>query len=255
MIYQWDRQTETITDYIFLGKERVTEAQVSLGDGSQSVDNTNVGYTGHQWDDDSGLNYMQARYYDPLLGRFLSNDPVGYIASNPIMSFNRYLYTNNNPYRYVDPDGRVLLVVGDNPKETEKLNAIVEAVETSGDTVLEGKIRQLRGSANLHFVEAVSPGEAPKSKANRNPADAHNGNGTGSTTKLSLEDFTTPGGFTSTPEGVGAHELGGHAANIDKGVADDPSKPAEAKKEQSNAIDMGNKYRATKNEKLRLKIK
>ena len=62
MIYQWDQQTETITDYIFLGKERVTEAQVSLGDGSQSVDNTNVGYTGHQWDDDSGLNYMQARY-------------------------------------------------------------------------------------------------------------------------------------------------------------------------------------------------
>ncbi|NQZ12142.1 MAG: hypothetical protein HRT35_33745, partial [Algicola sp.] len=102
MIYQWDQQTETITDYIFLGKERVTEAQVSLGDGSQSVDNTNVGYTGHQWDDDSGLNYMQARYYDPLLGRFLSNDPVGY---DNVHNFNRYTYANNNPYRYVDPDG------------------------------------------------------------------------------------------------------------------------------------------------------
>jgi hypothetical protein len=38
MIYQWDQQTETITDYILLGKERVTEAQVSLGDGSQSVE-------------------------------------------------------------------------------------------------------------------------------------------------------------------------------------------------------------------------
>ncbi|NQZ05636.1 MAG: hypothetical protein HRT35_00605, partial [Algicola sp.] len=104
MIYQWDQQTETITDYIFLGKERVTEAQVSLGDGSQSMDNTNVGYTGHQWDDDSGLNYMQARYYDPLLGRFLSNDPVGF--SN-IHNFNRYTYANNSPYRYVDLDGRV----------------------------------------------------------------------------------------------------------------------------------------------------
>ncbi len=108
MIYQWDQQTETITDYIFLGKERVTEAQVSLGNGSQNVDNTNVGYTGHQWDKDSGLNYMQARYYDPLLARFLSNDPVGF---RDIHSFNRYVYANNNPYKYTDPDGEIPLVV------------------------------------------------------------------------------------------------------------------------------------------------
>ncbi|NQZ11551.1 MAG: RHS repeat-associated core domain-containing protein, partial [Algicola sp.] len=103
MIYQWDQQTETITDYIFLGKELVTEAQVSLGDGSLSVDNTNVGYTGHQWDDDSGLNYMQARYYDPLLARFLNNDPIGFRG---IHSFNRYAYATNNPYKYTDPTGQ-----------------------------------------------------------------------------------------------------------------------------------------------------
>jgi hypothetical protein len=48
---------------------------------------------------------MQARYYDPVIGRFYSNDPVGYTAKNPVMSFNRYLYVNNNPYKYTDPDG------------------------------------------------------------------------------------------------------------------------------------------------------
>ena len=104
MIYQWDQRTDTITDYIFLGKTLVTEAQVSLGNGAQSVDNTNVGYTGHQWDNDSGLNYMQARYYDPLIGRFMSNDPVGF---RDIHSFNRYAYANNNPYKYVDPNGEL----------------------------------------------------------------------------------------------------------------------------------------------------
>ena len=48
---------------------------------------------------------MQARYYDPVIGRFYSNDPVGYTAKNPVMSFNRYLYANNNPYKYTDPNG------------------------------------------------------------------------------------------------------------------------------------------------------
>ncbi|MER2491047.1 RHS repeat-associated core domain-containing protein [Catenovulum sediminis] len=46
---------------------------------------------------------MQARYYDPVIGRFLSNDPVGY--SN-VHNFNRYAYGNNNPYKFIDPDGR-----------------------------------------------------------------------------------------------------------------------------------------------------
>lgn len=52
---------------------------------------------------------MQARYYDPVIGRFYSNDPADvmeHIArGNPIHGFNRYTYANNNPYKYVDPDG------------------------------------------------------------------------------------------------------------------------------------------------------
>ncbi len=68
-----------------------------------------IGYTGHKFDTDLGLSYMQARYYDPVIGRFYSNDPVGYTAKNPVMSFNRYMYVNNNPYKYTDPDGKLLL--------------------------------------------------------------------------------------------------------------------------------------------------
>ena len=49
--------------------------------------------------------YMQARYYDPATGRFLSSDPVGPSGGDPF-SFNRYAYTNNNPVVGVDPDGR-----------------------------------------------------------------------------------------------------------------------------------------------------
>ena len=61
-----------------------------------------LGFTGHLQDEDLGLTYMQARYYDPLIGRFYSNDPVGF---RDVHSFNRYAYGNNNPYRYTDPTG------------------------------------------------------------------------------------------------------------------------------------------------------
>jgi len=66
-----------------------------------------LAYTGKEHDDVTGLTYFGARYYDPHLGRFMGVDPVGFVDSNP-MSFNRYAYVNNNPYKYVDPDGEFL---------------------------------------------------------------------------------------------------------------------------------------------------
>lgn len=55
---------------------------------------------------------MQARYYDPVIGRFYSNDPIGAVAhlstQNGIQGFNRYAYGNNNPYKYTDPDGKAV---------------------------------------------------------------------------------------------------------------------------------------------------
>ena len=62
-----------------------------------------VGYTGHKFDADLGLSYMQARYYDPVIGRFYSNDPVGFTGE--VDTFNRYSYVANNPYKYTDPTG------------------------------------------------------------------------------------------------------------------------------------------------------
>ncbi|MBL8343348.1 MAG: RHS repeat-associated core domain-containing protein, partial [Rubrivivax sp.] len=64
-----------------------------------------VGFTGHVNDVDTGLVYMQQRYYEPIAGRFLSVDPVTTDAKSG-RSFNRYVYGNNNPYLFVDPDGR-----------------------------------------------------------------------------------------------------------------------------------------------------
>lgn len=64
-----------------------------------------MGYTGHVQDPETDLVYMQQRYYDPMAGRFLSVDPV-VTNRNTGRGFGRYHYAANNPYAYVDPDGR-----------------------------------------------------------------------------------------------------------------------------------------------------
>ncbi|WP_243667323.1 RHS repeat domain-containing protein [Pseudomonas brassicae] len=64
-----------------------------------------IGFHGKAHDDGTGLSYMGARYYNPVLGRFMGVDPVDFQIEN-LHSFNRYTYANNNPYKYVDPDGR-----------------------------------------------------------------------------------------------------------------------------------------------------
>ena len=64
-------------------------------------------YTGKSHDEVTGLTYFGGRYYDPQVARFMSVDPGAFVDDNT-MSFNRYLYVNNNPYKYVDPDGEFL---------------------------------------------------------------------------------------------------------------------------------------------------
>ena len=72
-------------------------------DGSET--NNKIWYTGKVHDPEIGLSYYGARWYSPVVGRFMGVDPVAFHEANP-KSFNQYAYANNNPYTYVDPDGR-----------------------------------------------------------------------------------------------------------------------------------------------------
>jgi filamentous hemagglutinin len=61
-------------------------------------------FTGQVKDEETGLYYYGARYYDPELGRFIQADTIIPDLDNP-QSYNRYAYTLNNPLRYTDPTG------------------------------------------------------------------------------------------------------------------------------------------------------
>lgn len=64
-----------------------------------------IWYTGQQEEQALGLYYYGARWYSPDIAQFLSTDPAPVTLENT-RSFGRYLYANNNPIRYTDPDGR-----------------------------------------------------------------------------------------------------------------------------------------------------
>lgn len=63
-------------------------------------------YTGEVYDEETGLYYLRARYYDPSMRRFLNEDTYEGQIDNPL-SLNLYTYVENNPLIYVDPTGHM----------------------------------------------------------------------------------------------------------------------------------------------------
>ena len=61
-------------------------------------------YAGEYYDEESGLYYLRARYYDPAVGRFISRDSYEGSITNPL-SLNPYTYVENNPLGNIDPSG------------------------------------------------------------------------------------------------------------------------------------------------------
>lgn len=117
------------------------------------------GYTGHVNDPDTGFVYMQARYYDPAVGRFLSIDPVSPSVGNSF-NFNRYTYANDNPYRYTDPNG---MCTGSNISNSDGTCA------SSGDFTTQASNAHLVGASAsqragiLGIQPSASPGRPSKS--------------------------------------------------------------------------------------------
>ncbi len=75
-----------------------------LRSGSINDNITDRGFTGHRENREIGLTYMNARYYLPGVGRFVTADTI---VPDPVrpQSFNRYSYVLNSPLKYTDPDG------------------------------------------------------------------------------------------------------------------------------------------------------
>jgi RHS repeat-associated protein len=63
-------------------------------------------FAGKHYDKETGLVYFGARYYAPLLHKWISPDPLGNLQSDDL-----YQYCFHNPLKYIDPDGKFVLVI------------------------------------------------------------------------------------------------------------------------------------------------
>jgi len=136
-----------------------------------SANRDDVGFTGHITDTETGLTYMHARYYDPVIGRFLSPDPVGFAEAGPGY-FNRYAYVMNDPVNATDPTGMYARGSGWTDEEWNKFN---EAQNAAAEAA-EGAVDNLKALA-----DEIAAGGELSAQASATPAEFESvfGSGTG----------------------------------------------------------------------------
>ena len=102
---------ETVTEYAYDAWGIITSITGSM---ASTIGRMNpFRYRGYYYDTETGWYYLNARYYDPNVGRFLSPDPnvcVGKFDENAgLIGYNVYVYCANNPIKNIDPTGEFLI--------------------------------------------------------------------------------------------------------------------------------------------------
>ena len=112
-----DTQGEKVVEYLYDAWGRLL---ITGGTKATDLDVHNpLRYRGYVYDPETGLYYLQSRYYNPTLGRFLSSDIV-YDTDAGLQGFSLFLYCGNNPTNRVDASGKDSIDLIDGDKEDEK---------------------------------------------------------------------------------------------------------------------------------------
>jgi RHS repeat-associated protein len=124
-------------------------------------------YTGRDYDQETGLRYYRARYYDPVLGRFTSEDAIQFRGGD--MDF--YRYASNSPIGFTDPLGlktscmyagpnnSQLVCWNDGKGPSQSITIHLPSVDPSSIEVAYSNYRQCRGRENLKLgLQVCKPG-------------------------------------------------------------------------------------------------
>jgi RHS repeat-associated protein len=149
-------------------------------------------YTGREFDAETSIYEYRMRYYDPNVGRFLSEDPIGFSGGN-----NFYRYVRNSPSRFVDPSGMVIVPNG-TPQQNQDYGSAINYL--GRDPQMASVINDLQNSSTIYLIDF-----------NNNDDDSFDP----STNTINWDPHSgcscTSGGIQSPALGLG-HEMG-HAHN------------------------------------------
>ncbi len=139
-------------------------------------------FTGKEWDEETGLYYYGARYYEPQLARWMSADPAGFELINPmgsdgkprsgysiIEATNWYSYVSNNPVRYIDPTGMKILDItsGQYMNSSTNRSALMGSRRTGDFGGRNGAFRENNlGNFGCLFIAAVNIGNSEAREIN-----------------------------------------------------------------------------------------
>ena len=147
-------------DYLPFGEElfaNMGERRTGQGYAEQFgvKDGVRQQFTGYERDNETGLDYAQARYFSSAQGRFTSVDPL-LASGRPAMpqSWNRYSYVLNNPLRLVDPTGTI---DGDPQEKNKRVTVVVfTGGHPSSDGSSASQITKVRAGGNTDGLGEAS---------------------------------------------------------------------------------------------------
>jgi len=171
----YNSEGEKIGTYTYdaWGNFTVTLASTNTAAENEIVNTYNpFRYRGYYYDVETGLYYLQSRYYNPAWGRFINAD--AYISTGQgLLGNNMFAYCNNNPIMFVDPNGRSLI------------GGILLAIVGIGLLGLTGS-EPINDNASYATDEPIDPNKPPNPesgyqppKKNPNPEKVKNPNGAG----------------------------------------------------------------------------
>ena len=92
-----------------------------------------IRYAGEFYDEETGLYYLRARYYNPYIGRFISEDSYWGEDTNPL-SLNLYVYCYNDPIQFVDPTGHWGVLGSITKAVTSAVTSAIKSIGSSGSS-------------------------------------------------------------------------------------------------------------------------
>ncbi|MEX0827348.1 MAG: RHS repeat-associated core domain-containing protein [Haliea sp.] len=109
------------------------------------------GFIGERFDASTGLQYLNARYYDPDLGRFIQ--PDWWEVTRAGVGTNRYAYSFNDPVNLSDPSGHAVCKIVDNQSYCERIHS---SVKSARETLHRARVAYTELALHLRAERSVS---------------------------------------------------------------------------------------------------